>query len=133
MRLHGCANVTDALDILFARDPENLEALASALATHPRLRGVAEDLPFRWDARTLILGANFTLATDAGVVDLLSQAPGCLDFERAYQAGDEVQVGDSRAKIAALDDLIAMKCAANRPKDQLHLLELLALRKLRQE
>jgi hypothetical protein len=32
-----------------------------------------------------------------------------------------------------VDDLIAMKRAANRPKDQLHLMELEALRKLLQD
>jgi hypothetical protein len=34
-------------------------------------------------------------------------------------------------QVASLDDLIAMKRAANRPKDQPHIFKLLALKKLR--
>ena len=47
MRLHGCAHLTDDLDICYARDLDNLTTLAGALSPHkPRLRGVPEDLPF---------------------------------------------------------------------------------------
>ncbi len=40
---------------------------------------------------------------------------------------------DLTFRVASLDDLIAMKRAANRPKDQAHVMELLALKRLTEE
>lgn len=39
-------------------------------------------------------------------------------------------MSDTDQLLTAVDDLIAMKQAANRPKDQAHIYELLALKKL---
>lgn len=134
MRLHGSSQVTDDLDVLYSRDVDNLEALARALETyHPRLRGAPDDLPFRWDARTLRAGMNFTLMTDIGAVDLLGQAPGAGNFEALLAGATHLQVGELDVPVASLEHLISMKRAADRPKDRLHLMELEALRLLRGE
>src|ERR1700735_3383787 len=72
MVLQGSAHMTDDLDVSYSREPENLEAVAEAFSSqHPTLRGAPDDLPFRWDARTLKMGSNFTLSTDLGDIDLL--------------------------------------------------------------
>lgn len=131
MRLHGSSHLTDDLDVVYARDEANLETLARALAIfRPRLRGAPEDLPFRWDARTLRAGLNFTLVTDLGSLDLLGHAPGAPAFEVLDAGAVRLDVGSMVVPVASLDDLIAMKRAANRPKDQVHLLELEALKRL---
>ena len=96
----------------------------------PRLRGAPEDLPFRWDARTLKSGMNFTLTTDSGDLDLLGHAPGAPPFEQLLSNSSFVQLEGMRVSICSLEDLIAMKRAAGRTKDQLHLLELERLREL---
>jgi predicted nucleotidyltransferase len=131
MRLHGAAHLTDDVDLLYARDLDNLRALAEALAPlHPRLRGADPDLPFRWDLRTLRAGLNFTFDTDAGAVDLLGEVPGIDSFEGVWERADEMELLGTTVRIASLPDLIAMKRAAGRPKDELHLRELERLRAL---
>jgi predicted nucleotidyltransferase len=131
MRLHGCAHITQDVDVSYARDRENLKALARALASHhARLRGVPEDLPFVLDEFTFRNVQNLTLQTDLGELDLLAVPDGIDTFEGLWERAVEMDLGDFNVHVASLDDLIAMKRAANRPKDQAHLYELFALKKL---
>jgi hypothetical protein len=128
---YGSESFTRDLDLCYARDAGNLTALAGALAPlHPRLRGAPEGLPFVLDVRTLRSGANFTLVTDAGAVDLLGDAAGVGSFDRLWERSKEVELFGVPVRVASIDDLIAMKRAAGRPKDQPHLLELERLRSL---
>lgn len=131
MRLQGSAHITDDIDFAFARDPASLETLVKVLAPyHPRLRGVPAGLPFFWDVRTLQTSINLTLETDAGSVDLLGEPAGIVSFDDLWQRAALIDWQGVPVRVASVDDLIAMKRAANRPKDQNHLLELEALRKL---
>jgi hypothetical protein len=51
--LHGSPRVTVDLDLVYARDADNLQRLARALAPlSPYLRGAPPGLPFRLDAAT---------------------------------------------------------------------------------
>jgi hypothetical protein len=85
MNAHGSHYHTRDIDIYYARNQQNLEALAGAVAPlHPRLRGSDEGLPFCWDARTLAAGLNFTLVTDFGAVDFLGEVPGAASFEELW-------------------------------------------------
>jgi hypothetical protein len=81
-RLLGSPSLTRDLDICYARDRENLEALAAALRElHARLRGVHEDVPFRLDAKTLANGDSFTFVTDAGDLDILGTPSGTTGYD----------------------------------------------------
>jgi hypothetical protein len=61
---HGSARLTNGLDVVYARDAENVGPLVTALAPfHPYLRGAPPGLPFVWDRRTVMNGLNFTLDT----------------------------------------------------------------------
>jgi predicted nucleotidyltransferase len=131
---HGSAYFTRDIDVHYARDAVNLSALAEALAPlRPRLRGAPEGLPFRWDAQTLRSGMNFTLVTDTAEVDVLGDVAGVASFEQVWEHSQEVELFGVTVRVASLDDLIAMKRAAGRPKDQAHLMELQRLRSLVQE
>src|SRR5262249_22067628 len=64
---HGSARFTSDVDVVYARDPENIHHLCLALKDqHPYLRGAPPGLPFHWDTETLSAGLNFTLTTSAG-------------------------------------------------------------------
>jgi len=131
MHLHGANNFTLDIDISYGRDKQNLSALASALAAHrPRLRGVPDDLPFVLDAQTFRNTLNLTLETDLGDFDLLGEPAGVTSFEALWQRAVVMDLDGLAVRVASLDDLIAMKRAAGRVKDQAHLLELEALRRL---
>jgi predicted nucleotidyltransferase len=94
------------------------------------LRGALEGLPFFWDERTLKDTSNLTLETDLGAVDLLGHVSGADDFEGVWTRSLILPIEGVQVHVASLDDLIAMKRAANRLKDQNHILELEALRRL---
>ena len=52
--LHGSARTTLDVDVVYARDRENVRNLATALQPHsPYLRGAPAGLPFVWDERTI--------------------------------------------------------------------------------
>ena len=77
---------------------------------------------------------NLTLETDVGAVDLLGDITGVSSFEDLWERAVEMDLGGGLSvRVASLDDLIAMKRAADRPKDRLHLMELEALRRLVRE
>jgi len=132
MRAHGSAHLTEDLDICYCRTPENLEAVATALApAHPNLRGAPPGLPFRLDEATLQAGLNFTLTTDFGWIDLLGEVSGIGAYDKVIAQSVEQVLYGLPVRVLSLDGLIAAKRAAGRNKDHAHLLELEELKKMR--
>ncbi|HEX5376740.1 MAG TPA: hypothetical protein VFW48_11345, partial [Solirubrobacterales bacterium] len=125
---HGSNYPSFDLDVLYARNRANIERLVAALEEiGVRLRGAPADLPFVLDERTIENGANFTFITPYGDFDVLADAAGMPPYEDLRSEALEQEVSGVPVKIASLDHLIAMKRAANRPKDQLMVEEYLAL------
>jgi hypothetical protein len=117
---HGSSYPTYDLDVMYDRDPKNLEHLANVLrAVGATLRGAPPDIPFQLDARTLNEGGNFTFDTRHGPLDVLAYPSGASSFAEIKNASDQIDIGGRRVLVASLDHLIAMKDAAGRPKDQL--------------
>lgn len=126
---HGAPIVTQDVDLCHAREPDNLERLATALQeVHAHLRGATPGLPFRLDARTLAKGDAFTFTTDLGWIDLMATPAGTEGYDDLARTADSFQLFGHRVLIAGVDDLIRMKRAAGRPKDLLAIEELGALR-----
>ncbi len=73
---HGSARLTEDLDVVYGRTPENMARLAACLAPYkPYLRGAPPGLPFQLDAATIQRGLNFTLTTELGALDLFGEIP----------------------------------------------------------
>ena len=128
-RLLGSPTMTRDLDICYARDRPNLEALSQVLqALHARLRGVDEDLPFQLDARALAAGDSFTFVTDAGDLDVLGTPQGTKGYDDLSSTATRTDLGGLVVHVTSIDDLIRMKRAAGRPKDLIEVEVLAALR-----
>jgi predicted nucleotidyltransferase len=116
--LQGYGRSTKDLDITYATDPANLEALGAVLmAAGARLRGVAEDVPFIPDARTLKHTQILTLDTTDGGLDLLVDPSGAPPYETLRRRSEVVDYEGLSIRVVALDDLLSMKRAAHRPLD----------------
>jgi hypothetical protein len=130
--LHGSARSTTDVDIVYARDRDNLNRLAEALRPlAPYLRGAPPGLPFTWDAKTLHFGLNFTLTTTRGALDLLGEVAGGGPYEALLPHSTEVEAHGLRFRVVTLDKLIELKRAAGRVKDLEAIAELIALREER--
>jgi hypothetical protein len=128
---HGSPSITADLDIVPSWSRENLSKVARVLVEIAAVRhGLPPDAPSMppLDERTLLAGAAFTLITRFGRLDLLANPDPGLDFASLLRTAVDFDFLGSRIHVASLDDLMAMKRAAGRPKDRIELEVLGALR-----
>jgi nucleotidyltransferase AbiEii toxin of type IV toxin-antitoxin system len=132
--VHGSATITRDLDVVYSGDHENLDRLGAVLvALGARLRGVTDDVPFVPDGRTLRRTRVLTLDTPDGRLDLLAEPDGSPPYERLRERALRADLDSVEVRVASLEDLIAMKKAAGRPKDLVAVEELEAIRRLQRE
>jgi len=115
---HGSSMLTQDVDVVYRRTPENAARLAAALAPlNPYLRGVPPGLPFQFDQETILNGSNFTLTTDAGALDLLGDMTGGGEYEDLLPFSEPLLIQGRTHATLSLDALIKAKRAAGRTKD----------------
>lgn len=132
--MHGMSLPTRDLDICYSGDPDNLERLGQTLVDlGARLRGVAADVPFVPDGRTLRRTQILTLDTPDGPLDLLIDPSGSPGYAQLSERALRVEWAGTTIKVASLEDLMSMKRAAGRPKDLLALEELEAIQRILRE
>ncbi len=129
--VQGYGRATKDLDITYATDTANLEALGEVLiAAKARLRGVPQDVPFIPDGRTLKRTQILTLDTADGGLDLLVDPSGAPSYDAMRSRADLIEFEDILVRIVGLEDLLAMKRAAGRSQD---LADIEALETVRRE
>jgi hypothetical protein len=128
---HGYERNTMDLDICYSPEMSNLEALGGVLVDlGARLRGIQEDIPFIPDARTLRSMQILTLDTNEGGLDLLVDPDGSPGFAALRDNAERIDFDGFEILIASIDDLLAMKRAAGRARDQADIEALTAILRL---
>jgi hypothetical protein len=139
-RAHGAERVTYDVDCVPEPSRTNLDRLAGAMRElHARLRveGLTDDesarLPVQVTGSTLVRMEISTWRTDAGDVDILASIPDRsgvrVPFNELFDRAPNLDLEGIVVRVAALDDVIASKEWANRPKDRDALPELRTLRR----
>ena len=132
--LMGSPRVTYDVDICHLRTDENLDKLANALRTLDlSLRGAPAELTFVIDAQALKLGTNYTFEVDGEyALDLLGYLEPIGSFEDLLANSQSMVLGEHEVRIIGLEDLISIKRHLGRPKDRESLLQLEAIRGIRE-
>lgn len=128
----GYVRLTRDLDIVYERRRGNLDRLGEVLVElHARLRGGREDVPFVPDGRALRSTEILTLTTDHGWLDLLAVPAGAPPYADLRAGADMIEIANVTLAVASIGDLLAMKRAANRPRDIADIEALEAIARLR--
>jgi hypothetical protein len=142
-RMYGATRRTADLDCVPLTSIENYERLAASLrelGARLRVAGMTDDeargLPIVVDGETLRRFGTTTWMTDAGPLDLLVElrdaGGGRHSYEDLATRATRHRVRSVVVLLAALDDIVASKQFADRPKDREALPELQRLRRARQ-
>lgn len=137
-RAYGAQRPTFDVDCVPEPSRENLDRLAAAMRDlHARLRveGLTDEeaalLPVQVTGSTLVRMELSTWRTDGGHLDVLADIPDRHGRHLSYQdlvvRASELNLDGIVVVVAALDDVIASKEWADRPKDRDALPELRAL------
>jgi len=131
----GSARVTYDVDLCYRRTPDNLERLAAALGSLSlTLRGAPPELKFRLDAQALALGQNYTFEVDGQYpLDFLGYLEPIGTYDDLLPRAETLTIAGRPTRVIGLDDLIRIKRYLGRPKDRESLLQLEAIKRLREQ
>ena len=134
--IQGATHVTFDLDICPDRYSANLDRLATALR---RLRAEVYGMPaeaagaFHLDGATLANGSAWKFLTDHGELDVALEPDGTRGYKDLIRSAVDTQAYGLTIKVAALEDVIRSKEAADRPRDRAVLPDLRRTLELRRE
>jgi len=132
--VHGCSYVTQDVDICLAFSMENLLKLQDALSdVHPVHRMTRGRNTLELTEENCSRFRNLYLDTDVGRLDCLSFIDGVGDYAKVRQAGEVIEVAGMQLRVLGLEGLLEAKRAMGRPRDKEAILQLEAIRKLREK
>jgi len=130
--VHGCTYVTQDIDVCCDFSPANLLALQKAISDlDPVHRMTPGRKRFALTEQACAQFKNLYLDTTMGQLDCLSVISGLGDFDQVKQSSELIEVGGIRMRVLNLNALIKAKKAMNRPRDRQTLLQLEAIKKLK--
>ena len=98
------------------------------------MRGAPPDLKFRLDAQALALGQTYTFEVDSEYpLDLLGYLEPIGTYDDLLPHTETLAIGGRAVRVIGLDDLIRIKRYIGRPKDRESLLQLEAIKRLREQ
>ncbi|MBW3603856.1 MAG: nucleotidyltransferase family protein [Actinobacteria bacterium] len=126
--LRGSPSMTYDIDVAPELSGDNLERLAAALRELGAVRYTEpeEDIAAPYAEEMSARVEQF--ASPIGYIDVLRELRAIGGYERLIEAAELIEVAGTSVYVAALDDIIASKEAAGRPKDLAQLPALYALR-----
>jgi hypothetical protein len=120
--IHGYPLPTEDVDITPQMEPANYRRLAAALRevnARIRVAGKPDGVAFAIDEAALFGNVAWTLRTDLGNLDIVTQPAGTTGFGDLRRDAIDVDLGGSvTVAVASLPDIIRSKEAAGRLKDQ---------------
>ncbi|HEX2294951.1 MAG TPA: hypothetical protein VHN37_06540 [Actinomycetota bacterium] len=127
--VHGAGlTATADVDIAPAPDEENRGRLATALRdmdARLRVGGTEDPIAIALDERTFKGISIMTFVTKYGPFDVLFEPAGAPSYAELYARGTTTSLSGVDVRVAAIEDVIAMKRAAGRRKDAAHVVTLL--------
>lgn len=129
VQLHGSTLATLDLDVIYARDRQNISRVAAAVGDlQGQRRDVPRDVVAPVDERAILNSTNLLLITRYGQLDLIGETPAeRWAYEDVAPTAQTVEVPDGRFLVVSRQNLIRMKRAAGRPKDLIGIEELGAI------
>ena len=120
-RLQGFPRLTADADITPSRDRDNLERLGRALrelGARVYTEAVPEGLAFDCSASMLARAEMWNLVSEAGRIDIAFQPSGTEGYEDLVEGALAFEVYGVELEVAALEDIVRSKEAADRPQDR---------------
>lgn len=132
--VHGCTYVTQDVDICCDFSPANLLLLQEALSDlHPVHRMTPGRIPLQLTESTCQELKNLYLDTDIGQLDSISFVDGVGGYQDVKNTSVLVEVEKMQVRIMSIDALLDAKKAMNRPRDKEAVLQLEALKNLKNQ
>jgi hypothetical protein len=130
--VHGCTYVTQDIDICCDFSPVNLLTLQRAISDlHPLHRMTPKRKKLQLTEQMCGQFKNLYLDTDIGQLDCLSFIDGLGDYSQVKRESVFIEVEEMEVRVLSLDALIKSKKSMSRPRDKEAILQLEAIKELK--